>query len=132
MTALTTTQAAALLEASLGVATLTAFSGSANLRLTTTAPTASTKGTELTGSGYTAGGKTLSFNTTVTNSTTGPTSTLTWTNSSGSTWSIVGAEIWDSAGTPVRWWYTTWNGQPLSVVNGNSFTVAVGALTVQI
>ena len=132
MTALTTTQAAALLEASLGVASLTAFSGSANIRLTTTAPTAGTKGTELTGAGYTAGGKAVSFNTTATNSTTGPVSTISWTNSSGSTWSIVGIEIWDSAGTPVRWWYGTWNGQPISVVNGNTFTVSTGAVTVQI
>lgn len=132
MTALTTAAAARLIQASLGVASLTAFSGSANLRLTTTAPTASTAGTELTGSGYTAGGKTLSFNSTSSNSTTGPTVSLSWTNSSGSTWSIVGAEIWDSAGTPFRWWYTNWNGQPVSVANGNTFTVSVSALTVTI
>lgn len=132
MTALVTTQAAALLKASLGVATLTAFSGSAKIRLTTNAPSAATAGTELSGSGYTAGGTAVSFNTTSTNSTTGPTSTISWTNSSGSTWSIVGIEIWDSAGTPVRWWYGTWNGQPISVANGNTFSVASGAVTVQI
>lgn len=132
MTALVTTQAAALLKASLGVATLTAFSGSAKIRLTTNAPSAATAGTELSGSGYTAGGTAVSFNTTSTNSTTGPTSTISWTNSSGSTWSIVGIEIWDSAGTPVRWWYGTWNGQPISVANGNTFSVASGAITVQI
>jgi len=132
MAALTTIQAAALLKASLGVATLTAFSGSAKIRLTTTAPTATTAGTELSGSGYTAGGTAVSFNTTSSNSTTGPTSTISWTNASGSTWSIVGIEIWDSAGTPVRWWFGTWTGQPISVANGNTFTVSTGAVTVQI
>jgi hypothetical protein len=132
MTALTTAQAAALLKASLGVATLTAFSGSAKIRLTTNAPTAATAGTELTGTGYTAGGQAVSFSTTSTNSTTGPTSTISWTNSSGGSWSIVGIEIWDSAGTPVRWWFGTWNGQPVAVANGNTFTVSAGAVTVQI
>lgn len=132
MTALTTTQAAALLKASLGVASLTAFSGSAHIRLTTTTPSAGSAGTELTGAGYTAGGTAVSFNTTSTNSTTGPTSTISWTNSSGSSWSIVGIEIWDAAGTPVRWWYGTWNGQPITVANGNTFTVSAGAVTVTI
>lgn len=132
MTALVQTQAAALLKASLGVASLTAFSGSAKIRLTTTTPTATTAGTELTGSGYTTGGSTIVFNTTSTNSTTGPTSTISWTNSSGSTWSIVGLEIWDSAGTPVRWWYGTWTGQPISVVNGNTFQVSTAQITVTI
>lgn len=132
MTALPTSRAADLLEASLGVSALTAFSGSAKIRLTTNAPTASTAGTELTGSGYTAGGTAVSFNSTSSNSTTGPTSTISWTNASGGTWSIVGIEIWDSAGTPVRWWYGLWNGQPISVANGNTFTVSAGAVTVQI
>jgi hypothetical protein len=133
MTALTTAAAANLLQASLGVATLTAFSGSAKLRLTTTAPTAGSAGTELAGGGgYTTGGTAVTFSSTSTNSTTGPAATVTFTNSSGSTWTIVGAEIWDSAGSPVRWWYTSWNGQPLSIINGNSFTVSTAALTVQI
>lgn len=133
MAALTTVAAANLLQASLGVASLTAFSGSAKLRLTTTAPTVSTAGTELTGGGgYTTGGTAVVFAATSTNSTTGPASTVTFTNSSGSTWTIVGAEIWDSAGTPVRWWFTTWNGQPLSIINGNSFTVSAANLTIQI
>ena len=132
MTALPTAQAAALLKASLGIATLTAFSGSAKIRLTTNTPTAATAGTELTGSGYTAGGTAVSFSSTSSSSTTGPTSTISWTNASGGTWSIVGIEIWDSAGTPVRWWYGTWNGQPISVANGNTFQVSAGAVTVQI
>lgn len=133
MTALVQTQAAALLKASLGVASLTAFSGSAKIRLTTTTPTATAAGTELSATGYTAGGQTIAFNTTTTNSTTGPTSALTWTNSGGSSWTgIVGLEIWDSAGTPVRWWFGTWAGQPIVIAAGNSFQVSVGAITVQI
>ena len=133
MTALVQTQAAALLKASLGVASLTAFSGSANVRLTTTTPTATAAGTELVATGYTAGGKAIVFNTTSTNSTTGPTVAQTWTNSGGGSWTgIVGLEIWDSAGTPVRWWYGTWTGQPIVIAAGNSFQIAIGAITVTI
>lgn len=133
MTALVQVRAADLLEASLGVSSLTAFTGSAKLRLTTTAPSATAAGTELTGTGYTSGGQTIAFNTTSTASTTGPVSAITWTNSGGSAWTgIVGLEIWDSAGTPLRWWYGLWTGQPLVVAAGNSFVVQAGSITVQI
>lgn len=133
MPALVRTRAADLLEASLGISTLTAFTGDAKIRLTTTAPSATSAGTELVGTGYTAGGQTITFNSTSTASTTGPTSAITWTNSGGSSWpGIVGLEIWDSAAPPVRWWFGLWTGQPLVVAAGNSFVIQTGAITVQI
>jgi len=100
MPAIVQAQANKLLDASLGTAALTAFSGAAKIRLTTTAPTATAAGTELTGTGYTAGGSTITFGSASAGSAANSGSAIQWTNNSGSSWSIVGAEIWDSAGTP--------------------------------
>src|ERR1700753_2883195 len=97
-----------LTDRRLCTASLTAFSGAPKVRLTTTAPTATSAGTELTGTGYTAGGTATVFASASSGSATGPTSgsgAISWTNGSGSSWSIVGLEIWDQAGTPIRWWY---------------------------
>lgn len=129
MAAIVQAQANKLLDASLGTAALTAFSGAAKIRLTTTAPTATAAGTELTGTGYIAGGQTITFGSASAGSAANSGSALTWTNSSGSSWSIVGAEIWDSAGTPIRWWYGNFTGQPISVPNGAAFSIATGAVT---
>lgn len=129
MAAIVVVAANKLLDASLGTTALTAFSGTAKLKLTTTAPTNSAAGTELTGTGYTAGGSTVAFSAASSGSTSNS-GALSWTNSSGGTWSIVGLEVWDSAGTPLRWWFGNFTGQPISVANGNIFQIAAGALTV--
>jgi len=129
MAAIVVVAANKLLDASLGTTALTAFSGAAKLRLTTTAPTNSAAGTELTGTGYTTGGSTVAFSAASSGSTSNS-GALSWTNGSGGTWSIVGLEIWDSAGTPLRWWFGNFTGQPISVANGNIFQIAAGALTV--
>jgi hypothetical protein len=133
MPAIVQAQANKILDLTLGTSAPTMFTTPARVRLTTTAPTATTAGTELTGTGYTAGGTSLAGNTfgaAATGSASGPaTSALSWTNGSGGAWSIVGVEIWDSAGTPLRWWYGTFTGQPISVANGNTFQIAVNALT---
>lgn len=125
-----TVQANKVLDTVLGTATPTLFTGAAKLRLTTTAPTASAAGTELTGgSGYTTGGVTIVFASASAGSAAGPATQIQLTNGSGGSWSIVGLEIWDSAGTPLRWHWGTWTGQPLSVPNGAIFQVAVSAIT---
>lgn len=113
---------------------LTALSASAmKLKLTSTASTGSASGTEITGSGYTAGG--TAFATASTTSSAGSNvtmpggaGTISWTNASGGAWSIVSLEITDNAGT-TRVWYGNWNGQPVSVANGNTFQVASGAIS---
>lgn len=138
MAGLVIARAAALVDASLGTTALTAFSGVPKVRLTTTAPTSTAAGTELTGTGYTAGGIALTANlfqaaSTSTGLAVGPhTSALQWTNGSGSAWSIVGVEVWDQAGTPLRWWWGLLTGQPVSVPNGALFQIAVDALSAQI
>lgn len=133
MPAIVQAQANLILNTTLGTSAPTLFTTPAKVRLTTTAPTGTTAGTELTGTGYTAGGTSLAGNTfgaASAGSASGPgTSALSWTNGSGGAWSIVGVEIWDSAGSPLRWWYGTFTGQPISVANGNTFQIAVNALT---
>jgi hypothetical protein len=99
------------------------------IRLGTNAPTATVNMTELTGTGYTAGGSSISWNTASAGATSNSGS-VSWTNSSGSSWSIVGLEIWDTAGTPLRHLWGTWTGQPVSVANGNTFTVAAAGVSV--
>jgi hypothetical protein len=136
MPAIVQVQANKILDLTLGTSAPTMFTTPAKVRLTTTVPTATTAGTELTGTGYTATGTSLAGNTFTAASagaTTGPgTTALSWTNGSGGAWSIVGVEIWDSAGTPLRWWYGSFTGQPISVANGNTFQIAVGALSVSL
>lgn len=128
---LTNTQMNNLLNAILGVSSLTAFDGQAYLRLTTTAPTASSPGTELSGTGYTAGGSAINFSSASSEASAGPTgSALQWTNGSGSSWSIVGYEVYDSTGTPVQWVWGTFTGEPITVANGNIFQIAVSGISV--
>lgn len=130
MAALDNTRATSLLGGILGLNAFPTVPAANKLRLGTTAPTASAAMTELTGTGYTAGGSTITWGAV---SGTPPTSTnsasITWTNTSGGAWSIVGAETWDTAGTPLRWLFGSWNGQPIAVANNNAFQLATGGAT---
>ena len=60
---------------------------------TTTEPTNTTAGTEITGTGYSAGGQAVTFGSPSAGVSTGHSSDLTWTNGSGSSWNIGGAVI---------------------------------------
>lgn len=102
-----------------------------HLRLGTNTPTATAAMTELSGgTGYTTGGTTITWNA-VANAVTSNSNTISYTNT-GSTWSIVGLEIWDTAGTPLRHLWGTWTGQPITVANGNTFQVAAAGITVSL
>lgn len=98
------------------------------IRLGTTTPTGGSNMTELTGTGYTTGGSTITWNAPSSGSTSNSGS-VSWTNGSGGPWSIVGLEIWDTAGSPLRHLYGTWTGQPIAVANGNTFSVAAAGVT---
>jgi hypothetical protein len=100
------------------------------MRLDSTLATASAAGTQLTGTGYTAGGTALGQSTASTAgaAVTLPAATTSWTNGSGSGWSIASLDITDSAAT--RSWWGPWNGQPIAVANGNTFQVAANAVSV--
>lgn len=102
------------------------------MRLASTASSASAAGTELSGTGYTSGGSSITTassassagsNVTLPNVSSG----LSWTNGSGSAWSINSLDITSSGGT--RSWYGPFTGAPISVANGNTFNVAQNAVT---
>lgn len=110
----------------------TALGGSAmKVRLHSTTSSASAAGTEIaSGGGYTTGGtavpaasSTSSGGSTVTAP---ASSALTWTNSSGSSWTIASVEVTDSAGTRVWWGAPT--GAPITIANGNTFRLDVASL----
>ena len=99
-------------------------------RLGTSAPTATSDMSELSGTGYTAGGTAMTFNT-ASAAATSNASTATWTNSSGGNWSIVGIEIWNTAAT-VRHLWGTWTGQPVVIANTNAFAIAAAGIAVSL
>jgi hypothetical protein len=102
------------------------------IRLNSTASTAAAAGTEITGTGYTAGGSTVGQSTASTagSNVTVPVAATSWTNSSGSAWSIVSFDLTDNVG--VRTWYGNFNGQPIAVANGNTFQIAAGGITISL
>lgn len=107
-------------------------SGAMKLKLTSTASTGSSSGTELSGTGYTSGGTAFTTASTVSSSGSsvtvpGGAQVISWTNGSGSGWTIVSLELTDAA--PSRVWWGPWNGQPISVANGNTFSVAAAAIS---
>lgn len=120
-----------VLDALLGTAAFTATTTPLTTRYGTSAPSATTNMTQLSGTGYTTGGYTTTWNA----ASGGPQNAtnitvLSSTNGSGGTWSIVGIELWDSAGTPKRKFFGSWTGQPITVANGNTFAVAAAAISV--
>ena len=138
-TAIDAARSSLMLNANLPVGTggapgtqLTALAGSAmKLKLTSTASSGSSSGTELSGTGYTTGGTAMPGASTSSSSgssvTLPHTGSISWTNGSGGSWSIVSLELTDSGGARV--WYGNWNGQPVTVANGNTFQVAADAVT---
>jgi hypothetical protein len=100
------------------------------VNITSTASTATSAGTPITGTG--SGAITLTNSSSVPSGnpptlTLPATAAISWTNGSGSAWSIVSCEITDC--TTKRVWFGNWNGQPVSVANGNVFQVAVAGIT---
>jgi hypothetical protein len=103
--------------------------GAMLMRLNSTLSTTAAAGTELVGTGYTAGGTALGVSTpsSAASAVTLPAATTSWTNGSGSAWSIASTDITDSAAA--RTWWGPWNGQPISIAIGNTFQVAANAVS---
>lgn len=111
----------------------TAFAGSAmKVRLNSTSSSASANGTQLTGTGYTAGGTAVPAASTASSGGSAVTlpasSALSWTNGSGGSWSIQSFDLTDSAAA--RSWFGDFNGAPITIANGNTFTIAVGGISI--
>ena len=102
---------------------------STNILLGTNAPTATSNMSQLSGSGYTTGGSSITWNA-VSAAATSNSNTVSWTNG-GSTWSLVGLEIWNGGAT-TRYLFGTWSGQPITVLNGNTFQVASAGISVSL
>jgi hypothetical protein len=84
--------------------------------------------------GYTAGGNTLGANPTFT--TMSESSPAAISNENAVSWSatgswstIVGVEIWDTAGTPVRWMQGAVTSNITGVSNGDTVNFAIGSIT---
>lgn len=103
------------------------------LKLMTANGTNTTNGTEVTGSaGYTTGGLTTAAAWAAAANVSGQgsvttTTALTWTNMPSCT--VVGVELWDSAGTPKRLAFGALT-TPQVVASGNTFTISTGQLTI--
>jgi len=102
------------------------------VRLNSTLSTASAAGTELTGTGYTAGGTAVPAASAASSGgsavTLPATSALSWTNGSGGNWTIASMDLTDSTG--MRTWFGPFTGQPITVANGNIFQLAVAAVSI--
>jgi hypothetical protein len=88
----------------------------------------SSAGTELgTSGGYTAGGISVTFTSSSSGSAATNNADLTWTNMPATT--IVGVEVWDTAGSPVRIWYGALSSSK-TTNSGDTFTISNGSLSV--
>jgi hypothetical protein len=124
MPALVTAEANRLLDASLGVATYTAPTGSMKLALATSASSASAAGTEVTGGSYAR--QNITFGSASAGSSTN-TGSVTFTNMPAATTTHV--DVYDSNGTPRRAWFG-----PLSAskttASGDTLSFAVSSITI--
>ena len=121
-----------VLNSASGTPSLGTFTAPSKLRLMGTMGSNTSNGTELSMTGYAAGGSACIFTAASAGSASGPSSgngAISWTNSSGSNATIAGVEIWDSAGTPLRWFQGAWSGGTITLNNGNTLTVAVNGIT---
>lgn len=143
MGAIDNAQAKTLLQAALGIASAagTSQAGSAGafpapmwIRLMTANGSATANGTELGGTGYTAGGVSGFFSA-VNTGAGGPTSQgftaaagNSWT--AGANWVITGFELWDNNSVKLRWWFGTFTGGNVTVNTGQVLQIAQNAITV--
>ena len=106
------------------------------VRLNSTASTAAAAGTELTnGTGYVTGGQTstapfASVSSAGSAVTIPNTAVLSWTSSGSNFLTIVSMDL--VSADPTRTWFGNFNGQPISVANGNTFQIALNAITISL
>ncbi len=123
---LTAAEANALLNASTLNATYSFTTGPTKLALVTANGSATAAGTEVSGGTGPYSRQTCTFGTGATNGTISNTSTITFSGMPGVT--VVGVEIWDSAGTPNRkWWGSLAASRQLQA--GDSLNFASGSVS---
>lgn len=129
MAALNQAHANNIIDASLATTTFTASTAPIRCRLMTANGTATAAGTELaTSGGYTSGtgAPSVTFASAASGSA-ASNSAVTVTNMPATT--IVGVELWDSAGTPIRKWFGALSASK-TTNSGDTFSIASGSLTV--
>lgn len=102
-----------------------------HLRLMSAQGSNTSNGTELsTGSGYTAGGSSLgaTFCATFSGGTSSNSNAVSW-NATGTWTTVTAIEIWDTAGTPLRWLQGALTSSITGVVNGDTVQFSSSALT---
>ncbi|KOU62060.1 hypothetical protein ADK57_25845 [Streptomyces sp. MMG1533] len=82
-----------------------------------------TAGTEVTGGSYARKNMTVAA---ATNGATSNSADLSWTGMPAAT--VVGVEVWDNAGTPVRLWYGALT-TPRTVAAGDELKIVAGSLS---
>lgn len=128
---LVTVEANAILTSSVTGSAYTAPTAPIKLALVTVIGTATTAGTEVTGGSYAR--QTITWGTASAGAIANATSAVTFTGMPGPI-TIVGIDIWDSNGTPVRRWWGVLgtSGSPVtkSVNSGDTVTFAIGSLSI--
>jgi hypothetical protein len=112
-----------LLDASFGTASYTAPTGPMKLALVTVLGTATAAGTEVTGGSYAR--QTLAMGSASAGSAAN-TSTITFSGLPACT--VVGVDVYDSAGTPRRCWFGALAASK-TVASGDAISFAVGSIT---
>jgi hypothetical protein len=104
-----------------------------HLRLMTAMGSNTSNGTEATAGncpGYTALGQAMGAWSSISGTTaniTGPASAVSWTATANWT-AIAGIEVWDVAGTPLRWFQGALSGGSVTVNNGNTLQFAANSI----
>lgn len=129
MGALDQTKANNTLDALLGTAAFTSVPG-VHVRLMTANGSATANGTELSSTGYTAGGSAVTFGAAATG-TASSNATVTWTNGSAGSWSLTGVEIWTTDATPKRIAWGALSTNPTTVPAAAQFQITSGNLSLQ-
>jgi hypothetical protein len=122
MPALATTEANRLLDASLGVASYTAPTGSMKVALATSASSASAAGTEVTGGSYARQNVTFGSSSAGSTSNTGA---VNFTAMPAAT--VTHVDLYDSNGTPRRAWYGALTASK-TTASGDTLSFAIAAL----
>lgn len=131
MPALDQGTAVMLLDGLTGTSAYVATTTPLKLLVCMNTPTATVPGTQISGSGYTAGGQTITFSAptgTATGAIALNSAAITWTNGGSAAWNVYGIEIWDSAGTPVRKAFGPVDDAPLVIGPGSPLTFAIGSI----
>lgn len=124
------TRAAAIMDAILHGSASPTFPTALHLRLMTAQGSNTANGTESTSGncpGYTAGGVVITFGANA-SGVSSSSNVPSWTSTG--TWSTVtSVEIWDTAGTPLRWFQGALTASITGVANGDTVQFASGAVT---